>query len=78
MYTFNRLKNTTKLSQQEYRILKHLINGLGNKEIAEEMKITIHTVKVHISSIIKKFQAKNRTHAACLAIKKGLTDNDIV
>ena len=62
------------LSQKEIKILKLLILGLENTEIAEQMGITVHTVKVHITSILKKFNAKNRTQAACLAIKKGLID----
>lgn len=59
------------LSPKEIKVLKYVIEGLDNVEIAKLMQVSIHTVKAHVSVIIKKFNAKNRTQAACRAIKYG-------
>jgi len=65
----------TYLSPQEKRVLKYLIEGLDNEEIAKEMRVSIHTIKAHVSGIIRKLNARNRTQAACLALRNGLCGN---
>ena len=45
-----------------------------NKGIAEMLGIQIQTVKNHTSNVLGKMQAKNRTHAAMIAISKGWLD----
>ena len=45
-----------------------------NHEIAEKIYVSVHTVKAHVSSIIKKLNAKNRTDAACIAIREGICE----
>jgi len=63
------MKTTThvKLTEKELQILKLLAFGFSNEEIAEELDISINTVKTYIVTILKKLEAKNRTHAAFLA-----------
>ncbi len=48
--------------------------GLNNKEIGTRIFISKHTVKVHISSILHKLNAKNRTHAVFIATSQRIVD----
>lgn len=60
------------LTLRELKVLELLIIGYGNNQIAKELFISTHTVKFYVSSIIKKLNAKNRTHAAYIAFKQNL------
>lgn len=56
------------LTQRELEILKCLSLGMTNKEIGNKLFISVHTVKAHISEILKKLSVKNRINAAVYAI----------
>ncbi len=60
------------LTEREVMILGYMSEGYDNREIAQKIYVSIHTVKAHVSAIIKKLHAKNRTHAACKAIRIGI------
>ena len=60
------------LSPREGEILNLLASGLGNKQIAWELKISEHTVKFHITSIFNKLNASSRTEAVAIGIRRGL------
>lgn len=60
------------LTEREIMILSLMTEGFDNREIANKIYVSIHTVKAHVSSIIKKLNAKNRTHAACKAVRIGI------
>ena len=60
------------LTEREVLILDYMSEGYDNREIAAKIYVSIHTVKAHVSAIIKKLNAKNRTHAACKAIRIGI------
>jgi RNA polymerase sigma factor (sigma-70 family) len=60
------------LSDREREVLLLLAQGLANREIAEKLVITEGTVKNHVSNILGKLQAENRTQAADIARKRGL------
>ncbi len=49
-----------------------LAEGTGNREIAARLRISEHTVKFHISSILSKLSASNRTEAVAHGIRQGL------
>jgi two-component system nitrate/nitrite response regulator NarL len=55
------------LTEQESRILEHLIDGKSNKLIAREMGIAEGTVKVHIKHLLKKLNLRSRVEAAVWA-----------
>ena len=55
-----RLTIIEELSNQETKIKKHIIDGKSNKEIAEELFISLHTVKTHITNIYNKLNVSNR------------------
>ncbi|WMT92825.1 response regulator transcription factor [Pelagibacterium sp. H642] len=52
------------LTRREHEIMHIVAKGLQNKEIAEVLQISEHTVKIHIHNIISKLGANNRTQAA--------------
>lgn len=60
------------LSLREKQALKGLCEGLTNKEIARELSIEEVTVKLHIRTLCRKLEAKNRTHAAIIAKEANL------
>jgi DNA-binding NarL/FixJ family response regulator len=62
------------LTQREIAVLDFVKNGLENHEIAQKIYVSRHTVKAHLSSIIHKTAARNRTHLVYLAFKQGLVD----
>lgn len=59
------------LTQREMEILAHLAAGMLNKEIAHVLGLSEQTVKNHVTSILRKLNAKDRTQAAVTAIKRG-------
>ena len=64
-----------RLSKREKEICNYLIEGMNNTEIAKILFLSEHTIKSHVSSIIKKFGAKNRTHVAYLLGKENIINN---
>ncbi|MBP8949864.1 MAG: response regulator transcription factor [Candidatus Promineofilum sp.] len=61
------------LSDREREVLLLLAQGASNKEIADRLVISEGTVKNHVSNILAKLQAENRTQAAEIARRYGLT-----
>ena len=62
------------LTPRELEVLKLLAKGLQNKEIAAQLFISERTVKFHVSSILNKLGAGNRTEAVTTAIQQGLVE----
>jgi len=62
----------TPLSHREVEILKYVAEGNPNKGIAAALDISQQTVKNHITSIMRKLNANDRTHAVVLAMRSGL------
>lgn len=62
-----------RLTDREVEVLRLVVNGASNKEIAEKLVITEGTVKSHISNILNRLDARDRTQAAVIAVKHGLT-----
>lgn len=56
------------MTPRELDILKFIVQGLSNKEIAQELYISEHTVKAHLESIFDKIGCKNRVQAAVYAV----------
>jgi DNA-binding NarL/FixJ family response regulator len=60
------------LSERELDVLRLLSAGKQNAAIAEELYVSVHTVRNHISNILAKLQIRNRTEATAFAIRAGI------
>ena len=60
------------LTSQEKKILSLLVAGKSTKEAAEELQISMSTLRNHISHINQKLHTKNRTEAVMTAVKRGI------
>ena len=60
------------LTEREYEVLKLVVDGKSNSEIAGILTISEHTAKAHVCNIIQKLVVDDRTQAAVKAIKEGL------
>ena len=60
------------LTNREQEILLLIAQGMSNQEIADELFITLKTVKTHVSNILAKLEVEDRTQAAIYAFKHGL------
>jgi two-component system NarL family response regulator len=63
------------LSPRELEVVAELVKGNSNKEIATRLNISENTVKLHITHIMQKLRAKDRTHVASIALQQGLLEN---
>ncbi|MEI7473849.1 MAG: response regulator transcription factor [bacterium] len=60
------------LTEREYEVLKLVVDGQSNNDIAKTLNISEHTAKAHVCSIIQKLVVDDRTQAAVKALKDGL------
>ena len=60
------------LTKRELEVLRGLMKGLSNKEIARDIELQEVTVKLHVKTLCRKINARNRTHAAMIAKEAGL------
>ena len=60
------------LSAREAEVLALMSQGLANKNIADRLGISEHTVKFHVSTILSKLGASSRTEAVTKGLKDGL------
>ena len=60
------------LTNREMEILKLIAEGASNTDIAEQLVISLHTVKGHVSNILSKLHLADRTQAAVYAWQKGV------
>ena len=65
---------TKTLSPREWDVLRLLADGMKNREIAETLGISLHTVKTHVSVILQKLAVPNRTSAAGVARELDIID----
>jgi two-component system NarL family response regulator len=60
------------LTERELQVLEGIARGESNKAIGDELGISEATVKSHVNSILAKLEARDRTDAAMIALKRGL------
>ena len=60
------------LTPREMDVLRLMGQGLPNRQIAARLDINERTVKFHVSAILAKLEARNRTEATMRAIERGL------
>ena len=64
------------LTEREYEVLKFAVRGMPNCEVAKKIFITEHTVKAHMTSIMKKLRVTNRTGAAFVALTNNIIKDE--
>lgn len=69
---FKNAKNTYGLTDREIEVLKLLVEGKNNSQIAQKLVITISTAKAHVHNILQKLYVENRTQATQQVLKEGL------
>jgi DNA-binding NarL/FixJ family response regulator len=67
-----KLSQKYSLTEQELRILSLLAEGLSNEDISRLVSLSRETIKMHLKSLFRKLQVKNRTEAAVLAVREGI------
>lgn len=60
------------LSSRELEVLKLIVEGMSNKEIASALSVTESTIKNHVNSILGKLNVRDRTQAATTALRRGI------
>lgn len=60
------------LSERELEVLKLIVDGLSNQEIADKLIISLATAKTHVRNILNKLAVDDRTQAAVHAMRRGL------
>lgn len=65
------------LTPAESNVLRMIVGGMSNKEIAFALDVTENTVKTHVSNLFGKIGVSDRTSAAGVAIKRGLVRVDL-
>lgn len=69
-------KGQASLTPRESEVLKLIVDGNSNKEIMSELGLSASTVRVHVSNILEKLGALDRTQAAVFAVKRGIVHFD--
>ncbi len=64
--------NTTNLSPRELEVLKLMVEGLSNPQIAQKLYLSPNTVKTHVRGIMNKLAVDDRVQAAVVALRSGL------
>jgi DNA-binding NarL/FixJ family response regulator len=62
------------LTIRELDVLGAVALGKSNKIIADDLQLSVHTVKGHVQSILAKLEASDRTHAVVIAFKRGILE----
>ena len=62
------------LTPREIEVLRHVASGNANKAIAAQLAIAEETVKTHITNILSKLGANDRTHAVTIGLKRGIIE----
>ncbi|BAT53449.1 Two Component Transcriptional Regulator, LuxR family [Nostoc sp. NIES-3756] len=62
------------LTERELCVLKMIVDGNSNFAIAQDLRITVGTVKTHVRNILYKLNVDDRTQAAVVALRSGLVE----
>jgi len=62
------------LTERESEVLRLMARGLSNGEIAEQLHLGVQTVKTHVSSVLGKLGARDRTQAVIAAYESGFVE----
>ena len=66
------MRITEDLTTREVEVLRLMARGQTNKQVAAQLKISEHTAKFHVSSVLSKLGARTRTEAVTIGMTRGL------
>jgi len=69
-------RNRRSLNDREFAVLGRIVHGRSNKEIADDLNMATATVKFHVTNILEKLGAADRTQAATIALERGILHLD--
>lgn len=72
LHASTQMRETEGLTEREKEVLRLMVEGMNNSEIAEKLVVSLSTVKYHISNILGKLGVDNRVAAVTMAIQKKL------
>jgi DNA-binding NarL/FixJ family response regulator len=72
MFTKTKSRGVVSLTEREQQVLKHIWEGLGNREIGEELQISQKTVEAHRSNMMKKLRTTNTAQLLKSCFELGL------
>jgi DNA-binding NarL/FixJ family response regulator len=72
-HTSNSLLGKPSLTKRQRLVVRCLMDGLSNREIAQRLFLAEETVKTHVAAILRYFDAQNRTQAVLAASREGYT-----
>lgn len=67
-------KHKESISIKEKQVLRHIVDGLSSREIADKLSLSIRTIDNHRANMMKKLQVKNAAELVKLALEKNLVD----
>lgn len=62
---------TIDLTVRQKEVLVLMAEGMNNKQIADKLSLSVHTVKSHVDNVLEKFDCDSRTGAVAKAIRGG-------
>ncbi len=68
-------RGTETLSEREISVLRLVAVGEQNRSIGEALNVSEQTVKTRMRNILAKLNARDRTHAVTIAMRRGFIDN---
>jgi len=71
-----RRRTRSDLTAQEMAVLECVVRGLSNKEISDQLGISLRTVKFHLTHVLAKLGVADRTQAAVAAVQRGIIHLD--
>lgn len=66
------MAKSTEFTERELDVLRHLVEGLTDKEIADALHLSVTTVRYHVNNLISKTGASSRTELAVNAVRSGI------
>src|SRR4028119_529409 len=70
------INETNQLSEREREILRLVATGLSNQQIANQLGISVNTVKVHLRNVFRTIGVASRTEATMYAVRAGIVTID--
>ena len=71
---YNNIAVNTNLTEREFEVLKKIVDGKTNTQIANDMCISTHTAKAHVGNILSKLAVSDRVEAAVKAVRAKIVD----